>query len=306
MHTSLFPIVSAAVAAAVLTATPAMAGDQTRVDTVVVDDVRRVIELRVDGSEVIVKVNGEEIAHDRIRAEGGRIIVLDEDGNEMKSLNLFVNPGGADFVFATLGDEAGVGWPIVGPHPDVMIGVHLGDPGKALRSHLRMEPGEGTMITGLYKGLPADKAGLEQYDIIIAVNGEDVDNPRSIMEALSGLAAGDEITLDVIQRGRRKQFDVTVEAFDAKRMTPSSLIGGGAMTRIELPDFDFDFNFAPGNDFDKWRELLVDPKRKELFRWRYRVQGGDEEIDLRLQHLNDRMEELHEMIDQLIEQARQD
>ncbi len=307
MHTSLFPIVSAAVAAAVLTATPAMAGDQTRVDTVVVDDVRRVIELRVDGSEVIVKVNGEEIAQDRIRAEGGRVIILDEDGNERKSLNLLMNPGGADYLFfATLGDEAGVGWPIVGPHPDVMIGVHLGDPGKALRSHLRLEPGEGTMITGLYKGLPADKAGLEQYDIIIAVNGEDVDNPASIMEALSGLAAGDEVTLDVIQRGRRKQFDVTVEAFDATRMNPSNLIGGGAMARIEIPDFDFNFEFAPGHDFGKWRELLFDPKRKELFRWRYRVQEGDQEIDLRLQRLNDRMEELHEMIDQLIEQARQD
>ncbi len=52
-----------------------------------------------------------------------------------------------------------------------MIGVHLGDPGKALRKHLRLEPGEGTMISGLYKGLAADKAGLQQYDIIIAVDG---------------------------------------------------------------------------------------------------------------------------------------
>ena len=62
MNTSLLPIVTAAVAAAVMTSTPALAGDQdqkvivrqrqsvdhSRVNTVVVDDDRHVIELRVD------------------------------------------------------------------------------------------------------------------------------------------------------------------------------------------------------------------------------------------------------------------
>ncbi len=323
MHTSRLPIVSAAVAAVVLTATPAMAGDQDktviirqdrpliqrRVNAVLMDDDRQVIELRIDDSIVTVKVDGEEIAHDRIRAEGGRIIVLDEDGNEMKSLNLLINPGGADFLFPTLSGEAGGAWPIVGPQPEVMIGVHLGDPGNALRVHLRLEPGEGTMISGLYKGLPADKAGLERYDIIISVNGEGVDNMGSIIEALSGLAAGDEVTLGVIQRGRRKQFGVTVEAFDASRMDPSGLIGGGTMGLIEFTAPELQFKFAAGEDF-RWRELLIDPERKELFRWRFNTKelgtAGGEEIDERLERLNDRMQELHEMIDQLIDQARQD
>ncbi len=321
VHTSLLPIVTAAVAAAVLTSTPALAGDQdekvivrlrqshdqSRVNTLVVDDDRHVIELRVDNSDITVKVDGEEIAKDRIRAEGGRVIILDADGNEMKSFNLFVNPGGAEFIFPGLGGDADGEWAFAGPHPDVMIGVHLGDPGKALRKHLRLEPGEGTMISGLYKGLAADKAGLQQYDIIIAVDGEGVDSLGSIIEALSGLAAGDEVTVSVIQRGRRKQFDVTVEAFDATRMDPSSLIGGGTTARFEIPNFEFEV--APGNDF-KWRYLLLDPKRKELFRWRSPDtefgHGGDVEIDQRLERLNDRMEQLHEMIDQLIEQARQD
>ena len=320
MHASLLPIVSAALAAAVPAAPPAIAGDQdetviilphqslvqTRVKAMVVDDDRHVVELRVDNSTVTVTVDGKEIAQDRLRAEGGRFIILDEDGNEMKSLNLFINPGGADFVFPTLGGDDGVAWPVAGPQPDVMIGVHLGDPGKALRTHLRLEPGVGTMISGLYKGLAADKAGLELYDIIVAVEGDVVDNPATIMEALSGLAAGDEVMLGVIQRGRRTQFDLTVEAFDASRMNPSNLIGGGTMARIEIPNFEFEI--APGMDF-KWRQLLLDPESKEIFRWwshdNEAGQGGDQKIDERLENLNDRMQELHDMIDQLIEQARQ-
>ncbi len=80
------------------------------------------------------------------------------------------------------------------------------------------------------------------------------------------------------------------------------------MGRIEFTAPELQFKFAPGEDF-KWRELLIDPARKELFRWRSNNKelgrDGGEEIDERLERLNDRMEELHEMIDQLIEQARQ-
>ena len=139
------------------------------------------------------------------------------------------------------------------------------------------------------------------------MEGNRVDDPGSILEALQDLEAGDEVTLGVIQEGRRKQFDVTVEDFDPTRMDASILIGGGARARIEIPNLEFEF--APDHEF-RWRDFLVDPGSKQIFRWRsddgrpHRESRDDGIVDERLDRLNQRMEELRELIDELVDEAR--
>ncbi len=317
---SRLPVIAAALA---VTATPALAcGDDERVivgtrapfihadaiSVVVGEDADHVVEVRVENGETTVIVDGEEVARDRFRTENGNVIVLDEDGNEIRSMKLFMNAGDHDFVFALPGGKKGLRWQVGRPHANVMLGVHLADPGAALRKHLRLEPGVGSMIRGLYKGLPAERAGLQQYDVIIAVDGEPVDDPGTILETLTEAEAGDEVTLSVVQNGRHKQFTVTLDAFDAAKMDPANLIGGvGSILPFGIPNLAFEF--APGTDF-KFRSLLVDPDKKDLFvpdashfrQWR----GDNRELDDdRLERLNERMAELHEMIDRLVKEAQQ-
>ncbi len=304
------PVIAAIVATV---ATPVIAaGDEKEVIVharanalVIGEDADHVIEMRMENGDVTVIIDGEEIAQDRIRTDKGRVLVLDEDGNEIKSLNLFMNPGNADFVLALPGGQDGVRWEVNRTPPTVMIGVHLADPGDALRKHLRLDAGEGSMISGLYEGLAAQRAGLQQYDVIIAVEGEPVVNPGTIMEALAGLEAGDEVTFSVVQSGRRKQFTVTADAFDPTKMDPGNLLGGGSVFRMGIPNLEFEF--APGEDF-KFKRFLVDPAKKDVFvpgTHRFRWRGGDREIDDRLHNLNEQMEELHEMIDRLVKEAQQ-
>ena len=235
---SRLPVVAAAIA---VTAMPALAcGDNERVIvetrgpsihakaiTVVMggEGADHVIEVRVENGETTVIVNGEEIAPDRFRTENGNVIVFDEDGNEIQSVKLFMKAGDPGFILTMPGKE-GLRWQFHRPHANVMLGVHLADPGAALRKHLRLEPGEGSMIRGLYEGLPAHRAGLQQYDVIIAVDGEPVDDSGTILAALADAEAGDEVTLSVVQNGRHKQFTVTLDAFDAAKMGPANLIGG--------------------------------------------------------------------------------
>ena len=319
---SRLPVVAAAIA---VTAMPALAcGDNERVIvetrgpsihakaiTVVMggEDADHVIEVRVENGETTVIVNGEEIAPDRFRTENGNVIVFDEDGNEIQSVKLFMKAGDPGFILTMPGKE-GLRWQFHRPHANVMLGVHLADPGAALRKHLRLEPGEGSMIRGLYEGLPAHRAGLQQYDVIIAVDGEPVDDSGTILAALAGAEAGDEVTLSVVQNGRHKQFTVTLDAFDAAKMGPANLIGGGGggaiLRQLGIPNLEF--QFAPGEDF-QFKRFLVDPEKKDLFvpdvhfrQWR--SDNGELDGDP-LEHLNEQMAELHKMIDRLVKEARQ-
>jgi hypothetical protein len=318
---SRLPVIAATIA---LTATPALAcSDDQRVviETIapfsgahatammIGEDADHVVEVRIENGETTVIVDGEQVAQNRFRTENGEVIVLDEDGNEIKALKLFMDGGDHDFVFGLPGGKEGLRWQLKRPHANVMLGVHLADPGAALRKHLRLEPGEGSMIGGLFKGLPAERAGLQQYDVIVAIDGEPVDDHGTIMETLTAAEAGDEVTLSVVQNGRHKQFTVTLDAFDAAKMNPANMIGGGggAMLRFGIPNMEF--KFAPGEDFE-FKRFLVDPDKKDLFvpdtshfrRWR----SNDSELDdERLEHLNERMAELHKMIDRLVKEARQ-
>jgi membrane-associated protease RseP (regulator of RpoE activity) len=56
-------------------------------------------------------------------------------------------------------------------------------------------------ITEVVTDSPADEAGLEVHDVIVAIDGEALDAEHELSEAVRGHDPGDEIILTVIRRG---------------------------------------------------------------------------------------------------------
>jgi serine protease Do len=63
-------------------------------------------------------------------------------------------------------------------------------------------------------GSPADKAGLEENDIILEVNGEEVGMQQSLVRILSSYAPGDTVTLKVLKDGEEVDIPLTLGEFD--------------------------------------------------------------------------------------------
>lgn len=114
--------------------------------------------------------------------------------------------------------------------PPVMVGIQMAAPDATLRGHLGLKDGASTMLSAVHEGLPAGKAGLGPYDVIVSINGKDDASPEAIRAALKEMKPGDALRLGVIQRGVRKDVTVTVEAYDRKRLDEAkvSAIAGGA------------------------------------------------------------------------------
>ncbi|MHC4903702.1 MAG: PDZ domain-containing protein [Planctomycetota bacterium] len=278
-------------------------------------------EITVEGGEVTVTIDGEDLPAHRFRFEDGEVVILDEDGNELKSFDVVLG-GGDDVHMMWAGDEPFVDIRTVYPQgvPNVLVGVHLDDPDEALLYHLRLDKGQATMISGLYKGLPAHKAGLDRYDIIVAVDGQQPADPKSILEVLADKEPGDDVKFTVIHQGRTTEFSVTLEAFDAARMDPSQLIGGsGFSSRIFMPG-EGEIEIMPGLPGVKGWEFFVDPEKGERFRRleQFKLPEGFHEelreqlqqripgdLDERMEGLNERLQEMQEMINRLVEQARE-
>ncbi len=73
-----------------------------------------------------------------------------------------------------------------------------------LKNRLNLGTDQGALVTEVVPDSPAAKAGLKTDDVITAVNGKSVADPRQLREAVHQAGVGKEVTLKVV-RGQKTQ-----------------------------------------------------------------------------------------------------
>ena len=90
-----------------------------------------------------------------------------------------------------------------------VIGVRLERLSPALGTHLGLAPGEGALIAHVEPGMPAAISGLEQWDVIIAVNGEAVHGAEDLSSRLTQSGPDSALAMHVVRGGRIGTATVT-------------------------------------------------------------------------------------------------
>ncbi len=88
---------------------------------------------------------------------------------------------------------------------------------------------KGVLVRSVGKGSAAEKAGIKAGDVIIKVNGEDVESPGEISANLRGAEAGKTVPVTVVRNRSEMTVQVTVEGRD------DAEFGGGKVTKPALP-----------------------------------------------------------------------
>lgn len=299
-------------------------GKLTIVDAQDLDDAQssaHSVEVRIVDGDVTVKRDGKEVPKDRIKRENGRIIILDENGKELKDFTIGVPRfDGGEFRLFGGGQNPWRGFATEGAEmPKVMLGVHMGEPSAELEYHLGLEHGKSAIISGLFEGLPAYEAGIRQHDVIVKVDGKEPADAATIKQAVAEKDVDETITFTVIQKGRERDVKVRLAAFDAEKMQSSKLIGQDSSPQVwswvnpqgqfgvmELPQMkelfeNQDFFVVPGHDGHKHMEMIA-PRIQEKLRQHAAQGGGDEDnVNDQLDKLDKRMAELEAMLQKLIE-----
>ncbi len=81
------------------------------------------------------------------------------------------------------------------------LGVQLGE---------RTDGGVGAPVTEIVAGSPAADAGIETGDIVIAIDGQDVDGRGGVIGAIRDNAPGDEVSVVIERDGELKTFEITL------------------------------------------------------------------------------------------------
>ncbi|TYC54762.1 Do family serine endopeptidase [Zoogloea oleivorans] len=89
------------------------------------------------------------------------------------------------------------------------IGVEVQAITPKLAESFSLPSSGGTLISGVMRGSPADRAGVKPGDVLLAVEGRKVNDPQAMLEAIAALAPGRKAGFE-LRRGKEK-FDVRVE-----------------------------------------------------------------------------------------------
>ena len=90
------------------------------------------------------------------------------------------------------------------------LGADLQDVTKARGGRARLESPHGAKLVKLQAGEPAEKAGLLPDDILLSLDGMEIENKAGFIAAVSGKALGAEIKFRLLRGGKEKRLAVTL------------------------------------------------------------------------------------------------
>ena len=114
-----------------------------------------------------------------------------------------------------------------------MLGVGIQPVTSDLAASLGLKEARGILISSVTPGGPAEKAGLKMGDVILKLNGKDVNDSNELRNTVAAMPPGTEVTLTILRDG--KQQDVRVRLGE---LTPETARGqqqgGGGDTGARL------------------------------------------------------------------------
>jgi C-terminal processing protease CtpA/Prc len=90
-----------------------------------------------------------------------------------------------------------------------VLGVQLVQPTAELREHLGGPKDAGILVSKVIGGMPAEDAGIEVGDLIVTINGEEVEDTGDLVSGLKG-KHGETVELEVIRDGRPLTLDAAL------------------------------------------------------------------------------------------------
>jgi serine protease Do len=102
------------------------------------------------------------------------------------------------------------------------IGVVIQEVTRDLATSFGLDRARGALVNSVEKGSPAEKAGVEASDIIVAFDGKNVEGSSDLPRIVGGTRPGSQAPLEVWRNGQTKKLTVAVGELIEDRVAAST------------------------------------------------------------------------------------
>jgi serine protease Do len=146
------------------------------------------------------------------------------------------------------------------------LGVGIQDLTPELAEYYDLKAQKGVLVTQVFEGDPADKAGINVNDIIMSVDGQKVTTGRELSAMIANTPVGSQTTVDLIRDGKKKALTVTLAKRDDDEKTLAAQSRDNDELGIEVTDLDSDVARRFGIEGNENGVLVTDVKDDSLAR----------------------------------------
>src|SRR3954451_23288334 len=98
------------------------------------------------------------------------------------------------------------------------IGVVIQEVNRDLATSFGLDRARGALVNSVEKGSPADKAGVEATDIILAFDGKPVESSSDLPRLVGSTRPGSQASVEVWRKGTKRTMNVTVGELQEERV----------------------------------------------------------------------------------------
>jgi serine protease Do len=102
------------------------------------------------------------------------------------------------------------------------IGVVIQEVTRDLASSFGLDRARGALVNSVEKGSPAEKAGVEATDIILAFDNKAVDSSSDLPRLVGSTHPGSQATMEVWRKGQTRKLTVTVAELQEERVAANA------------------------------------------------------------------------------------
>jgi len=115
-----------------------------------------------------------------------------------------------------------------------MLGIGIQQVTNDIASGLGLQEARGVLVNSVNPGGPADRAGIKTEDVIVKLNGKQVNDPNSLRNEIAGFTPGTEVTLSILRGSQSMDIRVKLGELtpEAARSNPESGGGQGGSSKL--------------------------------------------------------------------------
>ncbi len=90
------------------------------------------------------------------------------------------------------------------------LGISVQDITEDIAKNMNLTERSGALVSDVFKGDPADKAGIKVGDIITEINGKKIKNTHDLLLTIAGVQVGERASIKVLRDGKEMTFRIIV------------------------------------------------------------------------------------------------